>query len=379
MRAQVANALTPVFLSICLLAGALPLVPAAAENASGASSLREELQRLEPAVVAILAIDINGDAQQGTGFIVRPDGLVVTCEHVIRDAATVEVHWSSALSRPSEIATVVSQDDHADVALLQLSGYNYPTIPLAEVRDIRVGDAVATLGYPVGDILGLTDLSVTRGIVSALRRNDIGVVELVQTDAPIFMGNSGGPLFDLDLGGVVGVVRAKGIEELDGINFASGLEALLAAFPEVTTDTSGRLTTTQTSSAIVDTGEPDSQLPQLFDRMGFTNLSGYVEDAGIEPVPAWHPFLSQRLSLAEVETFLAEYPTHAQAHFLRGCLLQRSDPTAAEAAFAQAVALCPDDGLSARRLAELVAARGDLLLAAEWDARADALGFPVRN
>lgn len=366
--------------SLCLagiLTGWLMVVPGfASEGPRG--SLRDELRVLEPAVVAILAIDAEGNANQGTGFIVRQDGLIVTCEHVIRHAELLEIHWSQQLARPSETATILQKDVRHDLALLQLPGYNYPTIPLAQVADIRVGDAVATLGYPVGDILGLTDLSVTRGIVSALRRNDHGMVELVQTDAPIFMGNSGGPLFDLDLGGVVGVVRAKGIDELQGINFASGLEALVSSFPEVTVDTSGQLTSTQTTTVLFDAGSASSALPQLFEPTGFADLRGYVTNVETATVPSTHPFLSRTLSLAEIDAFLKEFPEHAQAHYLRGCLLLDQDPVAAEAAFFRAFALCPTDGLSAAHLADLVAARGEQALAAGWERRAEALGFRDR-
>lgn len=340
-------------------------------------SLREDLLQLEPAVVAILAIDEEGNANQGTGFIVRPDGLLITCEHVIRNAATIEVHWSSQLDRESEVATILQRDTHNDLALLQLPNYNYPVIPLATVADIRVGDAVATLGYPVGDILGLTDLSVTRGIVSALRRNDSGVVELVQTDAPIFMGNSGGPLFDLDLGGVVGVVRAKGIEELSGINFASGVEALLATFPEVTVDTSGQLTSTQTTTLLLGASDARTSMPQLFESTGYADLHGFVEDMEWAGSPAGHPLLSRDLSLPELEAFLAHFPEHAQANYLRGCLLVEADANAAREAFLTAIALCPSDGLSAVQLAELAEARGNAREADRWTKRAAALGFPT--
>lgn len=354
----------------------LPLATPALATPTPVVSLREELRLLEPAVVAILAIDADGNANQGTGFIVRADGLIITCEHVIRTAETVEVHWSRQLSRPSETATILQRDMHTDIALLQLTGYNYPTIPLADADDLRVGDAVATLGYPVGDVLGLTDLSVTRGIVSALRRNDDGVVELVQTDAPIFMGNSGGPLFDLELGGVVGVVRAKGVEELAGINFASALEALLHKFPEVTIDTAGQLTTTQTATVIFDTADPATALPRLFDLPGFADLSGYVTDVEVDPVPANHPLLSQVVSLREIDRFLAEHPRHAQGHYLRGCLLLQRHPEAARQSFLQALALSPTDGLSAWQLADLATARGDDDTATAMAAYATQLGFP---
>lgn len=279
MSAPIAATLRTTLLACALTAFAA--LPAQAASLP-LESLREAVQRFEPAIVAILAVNEEGDANQGTGFIVRADGLVITCEHVIRHAETIEIHWSSQLGRASEVATVRARDARHDLALLQLPGADYPVMPLAKADDLRVGDAVAALGFPVGDILGLTDLSVTRGVISALRRNEDGQVELVQTDAPIFMGNSGGPLYDLDLGAVVGVVRAKGIEELSGINFASGLDALLRLFPEVTVEVSSPSRTTQTAQPVSpersESPEIISALPRLFSLVTYGRLQAFVHE-----------------------------------------------------------------------------------------------------
>ncbi|HYE79888.1 MAG TPA: hypothetical protein VEI97_18040, partial [bacterium] len=73
-------------------------------------ALRYAVAELEPAVVSILAYHKDGSASQGTGFLVRADGLVVTSDHVVRGARTMEITWSSRLDRPAETATLVKSD-----------------------------------------------------------------------------------------------------------------------------------------------------------------------------------------------------------------------------------------------------------------------------
>ncbi|MEO7995170.1 MAG: serine protease, partial [bacterium] len=261
---------------LLLLLGAGSVIAATPAAAAPNESLRETVIDVEPAIVAVLAIYENGSANQGTGFIVRPDGLVVTCNHVIENATSVEIHWSKHLGRPVETATVLARDPQIDLAILQLSGRDYPTIPLATLTEIRVGDSVAALGFPVGDVLGLTDLTVTRGVISALRSDANGVVELVQTDAPIAVGHSGGPLFDLDLGAVVGVLRAKGLEELDGINFAAALQSLVTTFPEVT-DPSLPILAQVPDAAMAPTAvEHETVAPSLLEPIEWSQLARYV-------------------------------------------------------------------------------------------------------
>jgi serine protease Do len=143
----------------------------------------------------------------GSGFIVSPDGYVVTNNHVITGRGGTEVvdKITVTLSDRREYqARVVGRDTLADLALLKINATGLPYVRFGNSGRVRVGDWVVAIGNPFG--LGGT---VTAGIVSALHRN-IGASQYeryIQTDASINQGNSGGPLFDLD-GNVVGINTA---------------------------------------------------------------------------------------------------------------------------------------------------------------------------
>ncbi|TCT08340.1 serine protease Do [Tepidamorphus gemmatus] len=138
----------------------------------------------------------------GSGFVIDPDGLVVTNNHVIAEADEIIVNFNDGTKLPAE---VVGRDEKTDIAVLRVK----PDKPLTAVsfgdsEALRVGDWVLAIGNPFG--LGGT---VTAGIVSA-RNRDINAGpydSFIQTDASINRGNSGGPLFNMD-GEVVGINTA---------------------------------------------------------------------------------------------------------------------------------------------------------------------------
>ena len=144
----------------------------------------------------------------GSGFIISPDGYIVTNNHVVAPArpdAVVEQITVTLADRTEFEAEVVGRDVASDIALLKIT----PTRPLPFVRfadstRVRVGDWVLAIGNPFG--LGGT---VTAGIVSALHRNiGAGLYDrYIQTDTAINSGNSGGPMFDLN-GNVIGINTA---------------------------------------------------------------------------------------------------------------------------------------------------------------------------
>ena len=146
----------------------------------------------------------HGGAHQarGSGFIIRADGLIVTNNHVVKDASAVSV----TLDDGTELkARVLGVDPRTDIAVLRVeAGRPLPYIQLGNSRDVRPGEWVVAMGNPFG--LGGT---VTAGIVSAVSR-DIGsgpYDQFIQVDAPINQGNSGGPLFTQD-GKVIGMNTA---------------------------------------------------------------------------------------------------------------------------------------------------------------------------
>jgi serine protease Do len=143
----------------------------------------------------------------GSGFLISADGYVVTNNHVIspaRTGATVESITVILADRREYEAKLIGRDQQSDLALLKINASNLPYVNFGDSTRTRVGDWVVAIGNPFG--LGGT---VTAGIVSALHRNiGSGAYDrYIQTDASINMGNSGGPMFDLN-GNVIGINTA---------------------------------------------------------------------------------------------------------------------------------------------------------------------------
>lgn len=140
----------------------------------------------------------------GSGVIVRPNGVVITNAHVIKNMSEIRVTLNDRREFP---ARVLLADERSDIAVLQLEGVDgdLPTIRLDDQEEQQVGDLVLAIGNPFG--VGQT---VTNGIVSALNRTDTGISDsgsFIQTDAPINPGNSGGALVDMD-GDLIGINTA---------------------------------------------------------------------------------------------------------------------------------------------------------------------------
>lgn len=135
---------------------------------------------------------------QGSGFIISPDGLVLTNAHVVRDAKQVTVKLSD---RREFAAQVLGSDPATDIAVLRVDAKGLPTVQLGDPKQVQVGDYVLAIGAPYG-----FEQTATQGIVSAKGRSLPGEsgVPFIQTDAAVNPGNSGGPLFDA-AGRVVGV------------------------------------------------------------------------------------------------------------------------------------------------------------------------------
>ena len=135
---------------------------------------------------------------QGSGFIVSPDGLILTNAHVVREAKEVTVKLSD---RREFAAKVLGTDTTTDIAVLRIDAKNLPVVRLGDAARLEVGDPVMAIGAPYG-----FEQTATQGIVSAKGRSLPGdaVVPFIQTDAAVNPGNSGGPLFD-GSGAVVGI------------------------------------------------------------------------------------------------------------------------------------------------------------------------------
>jgi serine protease Do len=134
----------------------------------------------------------------GSGFIITPDGLILTNAHVVRDARRVTVKLAD---RREFQAKVLGSDPVTDVAVLKIDAHDLPTVHVGNSDDLQVGDYVLAIGQPYG-----FEESATAGIVSAKGRTLPGdsAVPFIQTDVAVNPGNSGGPLFDSQ-GKVVGI------------------------------------------------------------------------------------------------------------------------------------------------------------------------------
>lgn len=146
---------------------------------------------------------VSLESSLGTGVIVGDRGLVVTNAHVVGEADTVSIELNDG---STTAAQVIARDTRIDLALLQIAPAERPWIALMLEGDDRppVGTDIYIIGHPLG--LGW---SVSRGVVSGHRRSgEIGPIDLIQTDAAISPGNSGGPMVTAD-SRIVGIVVSK--------------------------------------------------------------------------------------------------------------------------------------------------------------------------
>lgn len=134
----------------------------------------------------------------GSGFIISPDGYILTNLHVVNNAKKIIVRTTQ---KDEFEAKLIGVDPKTDIALLKVAGKNLPTVKIGDPNKLEVGEWVAAIGAPFG-----FDNSVTQGIVSGKGRSlqKDSYVPFIQTDVPINPGNSGGPLFNL-AGEVVGI------------------------------------------------------------------------------------------------------------------------------------------------------------------------------
>ena len=158
-------------------------------------------------------------ASSGSGFVITQDGYIVTNQHVVSGASSVNVTLYNGDTYP---ATVVGGDSDYDVAVLKIEANGLQAVTLGKSADVNVGDTVMAIGNPLGELT----FSMSGGMVSCVNRaiNVSGTpFNMIQTDASINPGNSGGPLMNL-YGEVVGIVSAKyssySDTTVEGIGFA---------------------------------------------------------------------------------------------------------------------------------------------------------------
>ena len=225
------------------------------------SDLPDLIQRIKPAIVAVGSYDRTRSPafnMRGTGFAVGDGTLVATNSHVLPellDGTTNETLVIRLPAAPGEVqqrfARIVLNDKARDLALLRVEGAALPALPLRTQGMLREGQAVAFIGFPIGGVLGLSPVT-HRGIISAVtpialpggnaqqlnekvvRRLRSGSFDVYQLDGTAYPGNSGGPLFDMDTGEVVGVIdmvfvkatKESTLSQPSGISFAVPVQYL---------------------------------------------------------------------------------------------------------------------------------------------------------
>lgn len=249
----------------------LPLASIAPEGASALPDFADVVEQTIPAVVAVVNTSVKSDARDGdphqmfrddpmfrfffgpqqerrdrqtpprrvqsggSGFVISPDGYVLTNNHVVEDASKIEVLLNDGSRYTAEL---VGRDPNIDLAVIKIDpkGKTLPSLRLGDSDRLRVGQWVIAIGNPLQ-----LEETVTAGIVSAKnRRVDIGdtdrnLVAFIQTDAAINFGNSGGPLLDVR-GNVVGINTAinRGMMA-EGIGFALPINTAREAMEQIRT------------------------------------------------------------------------------------------------------------------------------------------------
>ena len=194
--------------------------------ASRRTAITEAVTRIAPAVVTVqtetverVPADVfeqffgghSGQQTQsgiGSGFIIRPDGVIVTNEHVVGGATKISVMLRDGTTYP---ARLLGRDETNDLAVIKVDAKSLPVATLGNSDGLLIGEWAIAIGNPFGFVLGNTEPAVTAGVVSATGRNLLGRSEgngvylgMIQTDAAINPGNSGGPLVNAS-GEVIGV------------------------------------------------------------------------------------------------------------------------------------------------------------------------------
>ena len=196
--------------------------PVTLRSTAAGANVAEIAERLRPAIVQI-EVDGTDVRGSGSGVLFRSDGHVLTNHHVVEGADAITV----VLSDGKELkGKVVGGDEDTDIAVVKVDGEKLPTATLGTVAGLKVGHEAIAIGSPLGLAGGP---SVTTGVVSALGRQvdsqDGQLLDMIQTDAPIAPGSSGGALVDSS-GAVIGVTTAIAITEVgaEGLGFATPID-----------------------------------------------------------------------------------------------------------------------------------------------------------
>lgn len=216
---------------------AYPGAPAAGGPiGSSDDAVIEAVKKADPAVVAITVstgMPLYQVVASGSGFLVSPDGYIVTNYHVLQGSgADYSVVTEDGKTHRGK---VLFEDPSQDLAILKIDGTGYPYLPFGDSSSLQIGQSVIAIGNALGQFRNTVSLGIVSGLARSIRASGSdGQVErldkLIQTDAAINLGNSGGPLIDLS-GRVIGVniAMADGAENIGFAIDGNAAEKAVAA------------------------------------------------------------------------------------------------------------------------------------------------------
>lgn len=221
-----------------------PVVVAEGDGSSGSSLIAQVAERLAKSVVTVsttISDDMGGGRGVGTGVVLTSDGEILTNAHVVADASKVVVRFAGETE--PRVAKILASDVGNDLALIKVDATGLIVATFAKPGSVQIGDTVVAIGYALALDGGPT---VTSGIVSALKRTietDSGALNsLIQTDAAISSGNSGGPLVNLK-GEVVGintaVARGDSESSANNIGFSISVDEVLIVIEQLREQANG--------------------------------------------------------------------------------------------------------------------------------------------
>lgn len=235
-----------------------PARPAVADalNGSRRTAIVEAAQTVSPAVVSITVTSTRAVAAQtpfdffflpqspreqqsfGTGFIIRPEGVILTNQHVVGGADKIIVTLPDGSDAQAQL---LGEDPLTDIAVIRVDRTGLRTVKTGKSTDLMIGEWVVALGNPFAYLLGNVEPTVTAGVISAVNRNILPgrdqsglYLDMIQTDASINPGNSGGPLANA-LGEVIGVnssILSQSGGSI-GLGFAIPIERALRVAEEI--------------------------------------------------------------------------------------------------------------------------------------------------
>ena len=175
-------------------------------------------------VTAVLSGRTVTQRSSGSGWIINSDGLIVTNNHVVADAISIEITLADGRTFPS---LMVRTDAVTDLAVVKINAHNLPVLKIGDSDKLQVGQPVAAIGNAVGRGLNMTGGWISRLDNSIVFSDGSSFSGLIGTDAAINPGNSGGPLINID-GEVVGITNAKLVRTgVEGIGYAISINNAL--------------------------------------------------------------------------------------------------------------------------------------------------------